>query len=373
MINKYLNFLLLIATFVLSTDSEINLFENSGISLELIILFLSYILNISILKEKLRTDFSQKYLYVSIILFLFIIILIKDLIFGNYRAFYSLVFFLLLYSFVPIFYHPLKNLKNYISIALILFLGRAFLFPEQLEGFDYLDTVGEERTYRLRILGFESNVAGIIFSSVFVYSLAIFNNTKKRFEKILYAFFIILSAYLTIKTFSRASYLTVLISITFLYYKYLKFYIISIPIVFILIYYFYVNDLISPVLVERVLSIYDINNPRFGNWNFAFNDFKSNFPVSLFCGIGFFKHAMDNTYLNLFFSLGIFTFAILFFLSLKVFHVSVNSKYSFLLFFILFFNFLFIDAFAQRKALLIVFFLITSLEKSCIVINEKLR
>jgi hypothetical protein len=372
MINKYLNFALLLATFALSTDSEISLYENTGISLELIILLFSYFINLPILKEKLQTDFSHKYFFVSVILILFIIILAKDVIFGNYRTFFSIVFFLLLYSFISIYYHPPKNLKNYISVALIYFLAKSFLYPEQLEGFDYLDTVGEERTYRLRIFGFESNVAGIIFSSVFVYSLAIFNYTKKRLEKILYAFFIILSLYLTIKTFSRASYLTVLISIVFLYYRNLKFYIIIIPILLSIIYYLYINNLFSTVFIERVFNTYDINNPRLVNWNFAFNDFNNNFPLSLFYGIGFFKHAIDNTYLNLFFSLGTFFFALLFLL-FKIFYISINSKYTYVLFFILFFNFIFIDFFAQRKVLLIIFFLITSLEKSGIISNEKFR
>lgn len=362
MINRYLNILLIFATFFISSDTEIPLFENSGISIEIILLAFSFFLNLLSIKKIVKNKFSEKFIYIISLLVLFGIVLIKDVFLGNYRTFYSIVFLLLLYSFIILKFYTPENINTILIISISFFLIKSFLFPEQLEGYDYLDSVDEGRTYRLRIMGFESNAAGVIFTTIYVYCLSRLKYSSSIVEKTFFSILIILSIALIIKTFSRAAYLSLLISTFFIYFKEIKFYLLSIPLLLFFTYWFYSNNLISPLLIDRFLDSYDPNNPRIANWNIAYSDFINHMPISFFFGIGFFKHAIDNTYLNLLFSLGFFNFILFFFFIFRIFFLSIKNKYSRVIIFILFFNFIFIDFFAQRKILLIAFILIASLE-----------
>ena len=60
MINRYLNILLIFATFFISSDTEITLFENSGISIEIILLAFSFFLNLLSIKKALWKRFKPE-------------------------------------------------------------------------------------------------------------------------------------------------------------------------------------------------------------------------------------------------------------------------------------------------------------------------
>lgn len=358
---RILNTILLLATFLLGSNYEITIFENAGISAEIILLFFTFFINTLFIKNVKNSQFRKSFLYCLLILVLLLSFLIRDLLFANYRTFYSLIFFLLLYSIITI-----KNQQpfffDHLIIVLLLFLmAKALFFPEVLDEFDYLDSV-DGRTYRLRILGFESNAVGVIFCSIFVYSYSRYIDTNSRIEKIIFLVCIFLSVFLLIKTFGRASYLSLIFSIFFLFYKQFKFYLLIIPLLTGVIIILYSKDLLSPLIVERLFSSFETNNPRVNNWVFALNDFKNNFPLSFLFGIGFFKHAIDNTYLNIFISIGLVGFTLFFIFFNRMIKSCVTNKHSKIILFIILFNFLFVDFFAQRKILLIAFFLIASLE-----------
>ena len=80
---------------------------------------------------------------------------------------------------------------------LAIFLIKSFLFPEQLEGYDYLDSVDEGRTYRLRIMGFESNAAGVIFTTIYVYCLSRLKYSSSIVEKTFFSILMIIPAFIT--------------------------------------------------------------------------------------------------------------------------------------------------------------------------------
>jgi hypothetical protein len=368
---RYINTLLLLSTFLIGSNLEFTIFENAGISIEIFLLFISFSLNLFILKSYSKSLFSILFFFSLFILLLFTIYISRDLIIGNFRTFYSIIFYLLLYSLITIRYQPPFYLNQFLILLSFYMMLKALIFPEVFEDLDFLDS-SDGRIHRLRVLGFESNAVGVIFCAIIIYSYSFLETSNKLVSKIIYFLILIFSLILLIKTFGRAAYLSLIFSLILIFYKKIKFYLILVPIIFIIIYLLISYDLFSPLIFERLANSFETNNPRVANWIIAINDFKSDYPFSIFYGIGFFKHAIDNTYISLFISYGIIGFLIFFYLFFKINKHIIKSKYSKIILIVLLFNFFFVDFFAQRKILLIAFFLITSLEIEYSQRNNKL-
>ena len=363
---RFINTLILLSTFLLGSEFEIGVFENAGLSVEIILIFISFVVNLFFYRRYNNLKFKNQFVVILLLLTIILFFVLRDLLISNFRTFYFLIFYLLIFSLVSIRAQEPFYFNVLLTVLLLIFVSKALIYPEVLEDLDYLDSEGS-RIYRIRTLGFESNAVGVIFCTIFVYALASLNYSSSVLEKVLLVSLLILSVVLVVKTYSRAAYLSLILTTIWMFYRKFAFYLFSIPILLYFFHFLVSEEIISSIVVERFLNSVDTNNPRLDHWRMAYDDFYLHLPLSFFFGIGFFNQAIDNTYLNIFYSVGLIGFILFFSLLVKLFRSLKLSLYSKVIVFVLLFNFLFIDFFAQRKILLIAFFLIVSLERKYLI------
>lgn len=362
----FISYLLFISLLIFDSENEIKTFSLS-LSIEILLLIFLYgVLIIRILFYNLIV--TKKHIPISIGFILILFFLFFDLLlFENKKALYEINFLILLFS-APIIYFILKNNNiNSQKLKFLLIFGIIIkiLIDYNVDGvWQVWDTVifQGEFYHRLGLFGYESNTLAYILNLFLIFLLF----EKKNFFNL---FLIFLVIYFLFQTFSRSGLL--ISSIIILSYVFisninisLKFGIILIFSFLVLLNFFFFDylDTLSNYFTRNEFNF--IENPRISKWFETITFFFSGNIFNIFFGYGFFKIAVDNTFVNLLYGRGIiglslYLYLIFKFYKLLTFNHSEEKKLIIIYFFVILISASFIEFFGQRKIILFFALLLT--------------